>query len=315
MAEGFNPSDSGAVAPNSSVVPVNPRCVKPWYVPNSDPGNPTAPNNFVNLPTGAIAHPGIFSVNTGVIGESFTLFADCGTATTNCDLTNVDNPPAAANAANKTTYIGGAPPSTPNLEYLPGAVAPGRAKAGKRGDAEHVFRPGRHIHRFLAIAHCRTRPPDDDGVIVVAECQQAPLVNAPGYACPPRSAIARMACSLTNNATVPPDGLDTLTTTDFPFTMTAGDANRQVPSGKQISSSKSVVTFPIYDSSSGATFTGNQTQVVIVGFLQVFVNSIDAVGRLNVTVLNVSGCGNAATNPAVNGTSPVPVRLITPSGS
>jgi hypothetical protein len=29
-------------------------------------------------------------------------------------------------------------------------------------------------------------------------------------------------------------------------------------------------------------------------------------------VLNVAGCGNAATNNPVTGSSPVPVRLITP---
>jgi hypothetical protein len=54
--------------------------------------------------------------------------------------------------------------------------------------------------------------------------------------------------------------------------------------------------------------------VAIVGFLQVFINGInpDAVGSLKVTVLNVAGCGEAATNSPVTGTSPVPIRLITP---
>jgi hypothetical protein len=33
---------------------------------------------------------------------------------------------------------------------------------------------------------------------------------------------------------------------------------------------------------------------------------------MNVTVMNVAGCSNAATAQPVAGTSPVPVRLITP---
>jgi hypothetical protein len=53
--------------------------------------------------------------------------------------------------------------------------------------------------------------------------------------------------------------------------------------------------------------------VNIVGFLQVFINGIDAGGNINVTVLNVAGCSNTATTstPTVSGSSPVPVRLIT----
>src|SRR5271169_892583 len=54
-AEAFNSSASGAVAPNG-IVPVNPRCVKPWIIPNLDPvvgGGAT----FVNLSDGSIANP------------------------------------------------------------------------------------------------------------------------------------------------------------------------------------------------------------------------------------------------------------------
>jgi hypothetical protein len=50
-----------------------------------------------------------------------------------------------------------------------------------------------------------------------------------------------------------------------------------------------------------------------VGFLQVFVNQVvDNNGTLNVTVLNVAGCGdNASTTTSAPGSSPVPIRLIT----
>jgi uncharacterized membrane protein len=37
-AEAFNPSNSGSIAPNG-IITVSPRCVKPWIVPNKEPGN------------------------------------------------------------------------------------------------------------------------------------------------------------------------------------------------------------------------------------------------------------------------------------
>jgi hypothetical protein len=80
-----------------------------------------------------------------------------------------------------------------------------------------------------------------------------------------------------------------------------------------ITTSNSIVTIPIYDNSSGAPLSPPQQPVTILGFLQVFINSVDpATGDINVTVMNVAGCSNNALNPSVTGTSPVPVRLITP---
>lgn len=103
-----------------------------------------------------------------------------------------------------------------------------------------------------------------------------------------------------------------LDTTQFPFQIQAGLGNPVVTSGV-ITSSNSIVTVPIYD---GAPFpTIDYPAINVVGFLQVFINSINtATGDVTVTVLNVAGCSNTATTstPTVSGTSPVPVRLITP---
>src|ERR1039457_1899423 len=78
-AEAFNSSGPGRFAPNG-IVPVNPRSVKPLFIPNKDPGNPgNPPNTFVNLGDGSITNPGI-QVNgagTDVIGETFTLSDAC----------------------------------------------------------------------------------------------------------------------------------------------------------------------------------------------------------------------------------------------
>jgi Flp pilus assembly protein TadG len=91
-AEAFNSSGSGTFAPNG-IVPVNPRCVKPWVIPNKDPGN--GGNTFVNLSDGSITNPGI-QVNgagTGVIGENFAFVADCQTGNPDCKNGLIDNPP------------------------------------------------------------------------------------------------------------------------------------------------------------------------------------------------------------------------------
>jgi len=77
------------------------------------------------------------------------------------------------------------------------------------------------------------------------------------------------------------------------------------------------MTLPLYDDYLGTggpqSLSGTNPTVTIVGFLQVFVSSVDANGNMNVTVLNVAGCGdNASTTQSANGSSPLPIRLITP---
>src|SRR5271166_468142 len=96
-AEAFNPSDS------SPMVSVQPRCVKPWFVPNQDPAHGSA--SFVDRNTGQITKQGVST--TGVIGETFNLVPDCQTNHRGrCHL--ISTAPAAT------------PPST--LQYVPGEV-------------------------------------------------------------------------------------------------------------------------------------------------------------------------------------------------
>src|ERR1035438_2719849 len=90
-AEAFNSSGSRTFAPNG-IVPVNPRCVKPWIIPNSDPANPG--KSFVNLGDGSITTQGI-QVNgagRGVIGETF-LLSDACTTPRDCDNMKGHTPP------------------------------------------------------------------------------------------------------------------------------------------------------------------------------------------------------------------------------
>ena len=103
-------------------------------------------------------------------------------------------------------------------------------------------------------------------------------------------------------------GRDVLDTSVFPYQIGAGAGNPVVTSGT-ITSSNSIVTLPIYDNA--RLKDKSQPEINIVGFLQVFITNVTGNGSLAMTVLNVAGCGDAASSPAVSGTSPVPIHLIT----
>lgn len=104
-----------------------------------------------------------------------------------------------------------------------------------------------------------------------------------------------------------------------PFQITAYSGPQ---SGKIVTTSNSVVTIPIIDTPPAVTLTAGGP-VTIDGFLQAFINGVEPgfqtgsnAGDVNITVLNIVGCSSSpkANPPVVGGlgTSPVPVRLITP---
>lgn len=84
-----------------------------------------------------------------------------------------------------------------------------------------------------------------------------------------------------------------------------------IATGAPMTTSDSIVTLPIYSTPPSAT------TVTIVGFLQVFINYINpaapAPGDLDVTILNIAGCGNlpgAIPSVSGGGAFTVPVRLV-----
>jgi Putative Flp pilus-assembly TadE/G-like len=316
-AEAFNPSNSASVT-GGNIIPVRPRCVKPWIVPNYDPLNPnnscTAANcaNFVNTTTGQIVNPGISTGGgnaNGVIGETFWLAPDCHHTGGNC--TTRVNPP-------QPNYYPSGPVQTyleapPSVQYLPGQ-APATTP--------------------VAVPSC-SYDLDDNYAEAIAGCDQttqykcgSQLGNTVDLSENPVSSndtTDGVACLIHEGSPTAgqPDGQDTLSPfaapSSFPFQMEAGSANPLISgnlsSGTQITASNSIVSLPIYDQTNPATINGTgTTTVTIVGFLQVFINSVDQWGNVNVTVLNVAGCGNGTkgTGTALAGSSPVPVRLITP---
>ena len=286
-AEAFNPSGS------SPMIPVQPRCVKPWMVPNQDPGHSTLP--FVDVSTGAIQKAGLST--TGVIGETFDLFVDCGPSggrRGRCVLT--DPSPLANGAGGGNT-----------LDYIPGQVlSPSVAIAANTkidGCAEAT-----HNDYSKAVAGCDQTTLYACGV---SGGNTVELTEDPG---PPRNdSVNGAACLINAGADGLGQGQDVLAS--YPFQIGAGSNSALVAagisSGSQITSSPSIVSLPIYDNSVRINPTGT-TAVTTIGFLQVFINRVDSrFGKINVTVMNIAGCGNGSTPPPVAlGTSPVPVRLI-----
>jgi hypothetical protein len=285
-AEAYNSSNSASQA--GTMIPVQPRCVKPWIIPNRDPGNLVAPNQFVSPTDGSISHAGVWP--TGVIGESFNMNADCTPGTTpGCVLTT--NPPG---------YTGGI------LHYVPALISATPPSALPSGCA---LTPGYQS----AIAGC-----DQNTVYAcgTANGAQYDLTENPVNPNAATGDTATAAACLIHSGT---GGQDTLPAGVYPFEIEAGFSNPLVQQGvvnnnDVITTSNSIVTIPIYDSTAGL-LPAPGTGITIVGFLQVFINNVDTAttGNVNVTVMNVSGCSNSASgNPTASGTSPVPVRLITP---
>jgi hypothetical protein len=296
-AEAFNPSNSASIG-GLVMVPVRPRCVKPWIVPNRDPGNCPGGNciAFVDPTTGGINHAGIFPNGGGVIGESFSLIADCNGAGATCTLF-AGQPQANVPPTSPTSPI--------NLQYVPGAaVNASVAVAANSSDACDAVSAA--VSQYpRAIAGC-----DKTTVYACGGPAQAVVdlsENPSGAA----GDTANGAKCLINQAGVQ----DALNAGGFPFRIQARGGNPlvatgAVTNGDEITSSNSIVSLPIYDTANNITQTG-PNNVTVVGFLQVFINAVDTNGNPNVTVLNVAGCSNDPSPRFVRGSSPVPVRLIT----
>jgi Flp pilus assembly protein TadG len=314
-AEAFNPSNSGNAGNQTTgtITPVQPRCVKPWVVPNLDPMNPagctTACTGFVAPATGAIQHQGI-SLNgtgaTGVIGETFWLVPDCQHG--NPNYCNPLTQPQ-ANYSDTSGYIQSLPA---NLLGLPGQV-------GNPVTAVPSCSTGDPYEE--AIEGCDSPTNYQCGVLsanTVDLTKHNPGVNSI------TNAVQCLIHQTDATNIKSSSGQDYLRTTGtfgdpsaYPFQILAGSSN---PLGAgladtPITSSDSIVSLPIYDQTAVPNPAANAvTNVTFIGFLQVFINAVDLNGNRLVTVLNVTGCGNG-TNPTgspVHGSSPVPVRLITP---
>jgi hypothetical protein len=320
-AEAFNPSNSASYG--GSMVPVQPRCVKPWLVPNIDPLHPagcgptsgTVCQSFVDVSTGAITTPGVYT-SLGVIGERFWLVPDCAGTTAPCGL--IPGGPQ----ANVTLGVDPNAELPPNLEYLPGQTLFTPIAVPSDGSAACTTVASATNNYAPAVAGCDQSTPYQCGVqggntVDLSENPGIPLNSdtTNGVQCLIHQTMTIISAVSGQDTLLPTGTVTGGAPPNYPFQIQAGTSTLLVgASGSLVTSSSSIVSLPIYDSSAGVTFGPGTTPVTIVGFLQVFVNVVDGNGNAYVTVMNVSGCGNGVTagTQAITGSSPVPVRLITP---
>jgi Flp pilus assembly protein TadG len=291
-AEAYNPSN--LLTP---ITPMALRSLKPWLVANADPSTP-ALTAFVNRTSGL--------VEDGVIGKTFSLKVDCQLGILPCTLFTGHNPPTATYDA---TY--------PQVDYVPALVTDNNKNVCP------ICQAGSDFERSIACADANLyqvlscgggaatitwdKTVNPGGVGGDSEEGTECLINAPG-------------------GTGLGKGQDVLDASLWPTRPMLITASSGPFNGQHVTTSNSIVTIPIIDNiypSNGFPISGNP--LTVVGFVQAFINQIDPFsgivgappeGSINVTVLNIAGCRNTANaaNPVIGGagTSPVPVRLITP---
>lgn len=273
-AEAYNPSNFQA----STGVSVAPMCVKPILVANADPDQSGA----------AFVDPISGTVESGVLGELIKLRAKC-------------NGPCAK------------PFTAAQGQYLPAQVA---------FSAANSFCPS------------TTASPKCDSSALPYQ-QSVQCCDGTVYACggpSPNAAVdiattairlstqRGLQCAIHASGNGLLKGQDAIDVSNFtsssgPVQITPATEPLGAAAGSFVNTSDSIMTFPIFVPNSNT----NLPNVTIIGFLQVFVNQSGAAAvppqDFDGYIVNVVGCsGTAAVGTPISGggTSPVPVRLITP---
>lgn len=291
-AEGFNPSNSSSVV--TPGIPVVARCVKPFMIPNCDPGHAGAGcggtgATFFDPATGAITNPG--TAPTGVIGEDFDLSSSCG---------------AGPGCATPAAPIAG---PGPNLQYYPVTIGSAiNACPSSCGGGTN----------FEEDIECCNPTPISCGTTatapVVNQLTLDSIVLPEGAGGPAQSGVE---CLIHQRPGSGQDVLDATPPLSYPLKIQVGNnhplAGSVLASNDLVTTSDSLVTIPVYD---GASTPAAGTPVNIVGFLRVFIDQAfpgggpQKAGQFHVYVVNVLGCGSSATGTAVAAGAAMPVRLV-----
>jgi hypothetical protein len=290
-AEVYNPANVPIMTP------IAPKSVKPWLVANADPTSGI-------LPAPKFIDPTNGNVELGVIGEPpFYLHSDCDPLVfPQCSLN--DNPPTVSS-------VGG----LHRVDYVPALITPSTGS-----NVCPACAGGNDYERSIECADVTTS-------YTVLACgggatsaQWDNTVNPSGA-----GGFSELGteCLIHANGTGNNKGQDTLDPSpwpDNPMQITAGSGPQD---GNLVTTSSSIVTIPIIDTCTApGCFPPAGGVVTIVGYMQAFINEVHgngppgARGDIQIKVLNIAGCSstNNGANPIVggSGTSPVPVRLITP---
>jgi hypothetical protein len=281
-AEAYNPSGAG-----TGQAPVAPACAKPWLLPNIDPSSGSA----------------IFDTTSGAILTT--------------TLLGWTTPPAAVPpnhlrlqpACIDCTTL--SPPSAGYWQYYPGDQASFPAPTQALPSCNPVLTTAYQE----SVAGCVQTP---------IACNGKATIDTSDYTNRNTETAHAVNC-LSHAAADEGDKVDRTAAAapSPPFQFLASDDNPVAVAypalvGKDVMVSNSLVTVPVFDSSTWPP----PTPVQIVGFVQLFLNpdgvstptSGPNAGHPKATVINLAGCGTSATGTPIlgNGASPVAVRLITP---
>ena len=266
--------------PSGTNIPVASKCVTPWLLPNIDPNNNAwiihpGNGNIVNNEPTTPGDPG------GVVGRTIHLVTGCPGG---CG--SVINPVIGAGSPIQLTYY--------PINLLNPATSGPSCSVGATTYQTNI-------------TSCNPTP---------LACGQT--VNLDATATVAGNLVGNeqaMECRTGASGAGLGQGQDTLDTTAFPFEIDAGSTHNGVSTGTQISTSRSLVTIPVYQAGPGnGPYNAPVAPVTVIGFVQAFVNSSSG-GDPTITIVNVSGCSAAAQVSSVppvglNEGSPVPVRLI-----
>jgi hypothetical protein len=275
--------------------------VKPWLIGNSDPNGG---GKFVDPATGLVETPA-----TLILGKQFWLSSDCKKNPPNTCSGLIVNPPSNGNVS----------PGGPAFDYFVPAQVTTNAGDICPSSTAAPCGAGNDPADKAAIECCNITPYTCGGNSINANF--TPLLD-PAYPGDATSDLAQgTECFIHASAEQSGQGQDTLDWNTFPNGPPVIVAGGGPQAGKNVSTSSSIVTIPILDTTNALPLTPPNA-VTVIGFLQAFVNSVDDLGAanhhgdVNITVLNVIGCSQTPVgqNPVIggNGASPIPVRLITP---
>jgi hypothetical protein len=229
----------------------------------------------------------------GIIGETFTLISDC--TGPGC----IPGPPTITS-----------PPATVKYYPVQMSLAANACPTSCGGGAT----------TFESDIECFNPTPISCGTTATApavyQLRLDDTVFPDGHLGPAQTGVECLIHQLTGN------GQDTLNTgppLTYPLQIQVGNdhplAGTVLSTNDLVTTSDSLVTIPVYDDKGAVDRPTGTVGVNVIGFLQVFI--VDAfqgggpqAGQFDVIVVNVSGCGNAASGTPVMASSAVPVRLI-----